>query len=105
MSAGFARRFVAGESMEDTVEPVRALNSRGIPVSLDYLGENVNKESDATESVAYYHRLFDLVTENRLDANVSLKLTQLGLDLSDDLAYANMRRILELAEEHNQFVR
>src|SRR5205823_6255400 len=105
MSAGFARRFVAGETMEDTVEPIRALNSRGITASLDYLGENVNKESEAMESVAYYHRLFDFITENKLEANVSLKLTQLGLDFSEELAYANMRRILERAEKHNQFVR
>jgi proline dehydrogenase len=105
MSAGFARRFVAGETMEETVDPVRALNARGIPVSLDYLGENVNKESEAMESVAYYHRLFDFIAANGLDANVSLKLTQLGLDLGDELAYSNMTQILERASDHGQFVR
>src|SRR5215468_3711620 len=95
MSAGFARRFVAGETMEETVGPVRALNAKGIPVSLDFLGENVTRESDAMESVAYYHRLFDFIARNSLDANVSLKLTQLGLDLNEELAYANMGRILD----------
>lgn len=105
MSAGFARRFIAGESMEDTVAPVRALNQRGITVSLDYLGENVARPEQAAESVAYYLRLFRFISDNRLDANVSLKLTQLGLDIDAALAEANMRAILSDALGYGQFVR
>ncbi len=105
MSAGFARRFVAGETMEDTAGPVRALNGAGIPCSLDYLGENTTNEKEAAESVAYYHRLFDFIAGSKLDSNVSLKLTQLGMDLDDDLVYRNMRSILDHASQYDQFVR
>lgn len=105
MASGFAKRFVAGERMEETVEAVRALNARRITVSLDYLGENVRREEEAAETVAYYRRLFRFIADQNLDANVSLKLTQLGLDLSDDLALQNMRLVLEEASYYNQFVR
>lgn len=104
-SAGFARRFIAGERMEDVVEPVRALNALGITASLDYLGENVHKAEQAEEFVQYYLRLFDFIDARKLDSNVSLKLTQLGLDISQDLAYDNMQRILDHAARYEQFVR
>jgi proline dehydrogenase len=105
MSAGFARRFIAGETMEETVEPVRALNRKGMTVSLDYLGENVHQAEEAKQSVDYYRRLFTFIADNRLDANVSLKLTQLGLDIDSELAYCNMRAILDVASAFDQFVR
>jgi proline dehydrogenase len=105
MSAGFARRFIAGESMEDTAGPVRALNGRGITASLDFLGENVARSEQAAESVAYYLRLFRFIADNNLDANVSLKLTQLGLDIDTALAEQNMHAILADAQGYGQFVR
>ena len=105
LSAGFARRFVAGERMEDTVEPVRTLNALGITASLDYLGENVHHPAQAAEFVHYYLRLLDFIDARRLDSNISLKLTQLGLDIAEEMAYENMRTILGRAEQYNQFVR
>ncbi|MEP6755254.1 MAG: proline dehydrogenase family protein [Chthonomonadales bacterium] len=105
MSAGFARRFIAGERMEETVDSVRQLNAREMTVTLDYLGENVSRPEEAHDSVEYYRRLFKFIFDNRLDANVSLKLTQLGLDISDSLAAQNMRLILEEAAKYDQFVR
>jgi proline dehydrogenase len=105
MSAGFARRFIAGETMEETVEPVRDLNRRGMTVTLDYLGENVRAAEEATQSVEYYRRLFSFISDNRLDANVSLKLTQLGLDIDAELAFGHMRAILDAASRYDQFVR
>ncbi len=105
MSAGFARRFIAGERMEDVVRPVLALNNQGITATLDYLGENVARKEDAEESAAYYLKLLDFIEEQGLDSNVSLKLTQLGLDISDDLAYRNLASILRRATEYDQFVR
>ncbi|HXG24539.1 MAG TPA: proline dehydrogenase family protein [Chthonomonadales bacterium] len=103
--APFVRRFVAGETMEEIVEPVRCLNARGLMVSLDYLGENVKSIAEADEVVAYYLRLYPFIHEKQLDANVSLKLTHLGLDLGDEVAYHNMRRILDCAAEFNIFTR
>jgi proline dehydrogenase len=105
MSAGFARRFIPGETMEDTVSPVRALNASGMTVSLDYLGESTTRPEAAAEAVAYYLRLFRFIADNDLKANVSLKITQLGLDIDDALAYRNLASILQEAEKYNQFVR
>src|ERR1044071_5142192 len=100
-----ARRFVAGETMVETIVPVRALNSKGITASLDYLGENVTRATEADDVKPYYHRLFDFIDSNKLNANVSLKLTQLGLELSEDLAFNNLASILEKAGRYEQFVR
>ena len=104
-SAGVARRFVAGERMEDTVAPVRALNALGITASLDFLGENVDQPAQAEEFVQYYLRLLNFIDSQRLDSNISLKLTQLGLDIGEEMAYENMRKILSHAAQYNQFVR
>jgi proline dehydrogenase len=105
MSAGFARRFIAGETLEETIAPIRVLNQRGITATLDYLGENVKRPEEAEQSVAYYLRLLQFIEDNRLKANVSLKLTQLGLDLGQEVACANVRRILDAAARTDQFVR
>jgi len=105
VSAGFVRRFVAGETLEETVAPIRALNTRGIAVSLDYLGEHARSVDEAKASVAYYHRVIRFIDENALDANISLKLTQLGMDIGDDLARENLRHILEEAARFALFVR
>jgi proline dehydrogenase len=105
MSKGFASRFIAGEWMEDIVEPVRALNARGLTVTLDYLGENTRNEAEAAEAAACNARLFKFIADHRLDANVSLKLTQLGLDLGDEMAERHLRSILDEAAETSNFVR
>jgi proline dehydrogenase len=103
--APFLRRFVAGETMEEAVEPVRVLNRRGLSATLDYLGENVHSEAEAAETVAYYHRLIPYIAEQGLHSGVSLKLTQLGLDIDAELTLRNMQRILQCAREHGRFVR
>src|SRR5437762_2218220 len=91
MSAGFARRFVAGETMEDAARAVRALNAQGLTASLDLLGENVATTEQVQDSLRRYQELLDFIQREKLDSNISLKLTQLGLDLGDELALANMR--------------
>lgn len=105
ISAPLVRRFIAGETMEATVDPVRALNSRGMTVTLDYLGENVTSLSEAEASAEYCRRLIRHIAENSLDANVSLKLTQLGLDIGVPTASDHLSSILSVAQEHGQFVR
>ena len=104
-SAGFARRFIAGERLEEVVQPVRALNELGITVSLDFLGENVHQPEQAAESLQNYLDCLDFIQRQRLNSNISLKLTQLGLDIDVELAYRNMRSILERAAQYEQFVR
>jgi proline dehydrogenase len=105
MSTGFARRFVAGEKAEEAVEQIRRLNELGISATFDHLGENVHDLQQASREVEVYFELLDLIEKHRLDANVSLKLTQLGLDLSEEVCLENMRRILTHAKRSENFVR
>jgi proline dehydrogenase len=105
MAKSFASRFVAGESAETAVSAVRALNAKGITASLDLLGESTAKESDAFAAQAEYLRLLDLIAQHKLDANVSLKLTAMGMDISDELCVRVTRTILERAKQYGNFVR
>jgi len=101
----FARRFVAGETLEDAVTAVRALNARGIRASLDLLGESVTNEREARAAGNAYLGILDRIHEQRLDANVSLKLTAMGLDLSEELAVSIMHDVLGRAQAYGSFVR
>src|SRR6266404_125432 len=99
------RRFVAGEALADAVEAIRQLNRRGISASFDHLGESITSEVETRKEVNEYVRVLDSIHESGLDSNVSVKLTQLGLDVSQDLCYANTRTIVEAALRYNNFVR
>jgi proline dehydrogenase len=105
MAKGFASRFVAGETMDTALAAVKTLNKRGITASLDFLGESVRNEKEARDSAHQYIRLLERIRESRLDANVSVKLTAMGLDLGEDLCVANMQEILECARKNETFVR
>lgn len=105
LASGLPSRFVAGEELEDTLDPVRALNLKGITASLDYLGENVQNPAEAEAYADAYMGVVTFIREKGLQANISIKLTQLGLDLGEDLALNNARRILQHAAEHDCFVR
>lgn len=105
LSGRLVRRFVAGDTMEQALDPVRALNAAGMSVSLDFLGENTHTREDAARSMGYYCALLCFIKERHLNANVSLKLTQLGLDIDEELAIEHMRAILVGAREGGQFVR
>jgi len=105
LAKGLARRFVAGETVDDAVAAVRALNAKGITASLDLLGESVFNAAEARAGAAEYVQLLDRIHAERLDANVSVKLTAMGLDVSEELCVANMRQILARAREHRTFVR
>ena len=99
------RRFVAGETLTDAVDAIRQLNSQGISASFDHLGESITAEAETRKEVNEYVRVLDSIHDNNLDSNVSVKLTQLGLDVSQDLCYANTRAIVETALRRNNFVR
>jgi proline dehydrogenase len=103
-SANVARRFVAGETIEQITDPVRALNAQGITASLDYLGESVTNEQEVAAVLDTYIRLFQHIRAQDLNANVSVKLTALGLDIDQEKCYCNMLRLLEAAGPE-QFVR
>ena len=100
-----ARRFVAGESVDVAMAATRALNSRGMTVTLDFLGESVNDKAVAISSRNEILRLLDRIEESGLDANVSVKLSQLGLRIEKELALDNMRQILTRASQYGNKVR
>ncbi len=95
-----ARRFVAGESLNEAIDAARELKKQGIHATLDYLGESVNEAKDTEEVVATYTALLDRIHTEALEASVSVKLTHLGLDISEDLCVTNLRHILTRAKEH-----
>ncbi|MBI4345716.1 MAG: proline dehydrogenase family protein [Elusimicrobia bacterium] len=100
-----ARKFVAGETAEDALGVIRRLNAQGLKATLDFLGEDVASEGQAEASTREVERLFELIRRAKLDCNVSLKLTQLGLNLEAVMARHNLERILDAAAAHGNFVR
>ncbi len=101
----FASRFVAGQNLEQAVAVIRDLNARGIAVSLDHLGENTTRREDAADAANEVLKAFTAIEAAGVQANVSVKLTQLGLLLNEDLCRENLRRILEQARALRIFVR
>ena len=103
--SGFARRFIAGESIEEAVECVKDLPGKGLLLTLDYLGESVSSSAAASAAAADYAQIIDAIVKSGVERNISLKLTQLGLDVDRATAVDNMRRILEPADANGFFVR
>jgi proline dehydrogenase len=101
----FANRFVAGETLDSALAAAAALNRKGISASLDLLGESVHNEAEARAAGREYVAMLDAIAKRKLDCNVSLKLTAMGLDVSEELCIAIMHDILERAREHGSFVR
>ncbi|MGH7616746.1 MAG: proline dehydrogenase family protein [Gemmatimonadaceae bacterium] len=101
----FASRFVAGERLDDALAAVRELNAKGTSASLDLLGESVTNEREARAAGASYVEILDRIHTQALDANVSLKLTAMGLDISEELCISIMHDVLDRARDYGTFVR
>jgi proline dehydrogenase len=100
-----ASRFVAGETIEEAVEAARELSAGGITPSLDLLGERVTVEAEAIAARDQYLAMLERMAGQGVEVNVSVKLTQMGLDIDEDLCHSNMTRILDKARELRGFVR
>ncbi|HEY2119517.1 MAG TPA: proline dehydrogenase family protein [Candidatus Acidoferrum sp.] len=100
-----AMRFVAGETLSDAVEATRAVNKLGMTATLDFLGENVSTTADAQKARDAYLNIYDRIALEKLNANVSCKLTQLGLDLSVEFCEGMVLSIAERALSYNSFLR
>jgi proline dehydrogenase len=100
-----ASRFVAGETINTALDAVAALNAKGITASLDLLGESVSSEAEARDTGRQYLDLLDRINARKLDANVSVKLTALGQDISDALGVEVVREVLTRAKQYGSFVR
>src|SRR5437763_3703934 len=98
------RRFVAGETLEEAIEATNALNQRGMQVALDLLGENVTDTQEAHTATQDYIHALDLIKKTNVDANVSIKLTALGLDISNDLCNENLCTMLDHARTLTIFI-
>lgn len=100
-----SQRFVAGTQVDDALRATKAVNDLGASVSIDNLGENVTSSEEAKQSAALYHQLLDLISERKLNANVSVKLTHMGLDMDEKLAYDNVTSLVQHAATLGSFVR
>lgn len=101
----FALRFVAGETLAQAVRAISALNAKGIMATFDHLGENVDTPQAAKAAAGSYLAVLEAIKRYRLNSNVSLKLTQMGLDVDQELCYKNVSRICQKAREMDNFVR
>ena len=100
-----SRRFVAGTTIEDALAATQAMNKLGLSVSVDNLGENVTNADEARHSAQLYHQMLDQMNALGLKANVSLKLTHMGLDVDEAMAYEIASGVVQHAARVNNFVR
>ena len=98
-------RFVAGESIEEAITAIRELNAEGCSASFDHLNESVSNPGEAEAEVKEYLDILQRIDETGINSNVSIKLTQFGLELDPELAYRNARRVVEDAARRGNFVR
>lgn len=92
-----ASRFVAGEKLDDALEAVKKLNEKGINATLDFLGEHTQNPEDAEKATSEIIRILHSISQTGLRSNVSVKLSQIGLALNEELCKQNLKRILEIA--------
>ncbi len=104
-SGGFARRFIAGETIDEALDTARAIQEGGCLITLDQLGESVNSASEADAATRTYLQVIDGIVAAGVERNISVKLSQLGLDLDQAICVDNLHRILDAAREHALFVR
>jgi len=98
-------RFVAGETIDEVVPYIREINAENCTASFDHLNESVNNAGEANKEVEEYLQILKRIDETRIRSNVSIKLTQFGLELDPELAYKNARRVVLDAQQRGNFVR
>ncbi|MFO7694874.1 MAG: proline dehydrogenase family protein [Vicinamibacterales bacterium] len=101
----FARRFIAGETAEEAIEAAKAIQVRGMLLTLDQLGESITTIAEAKAATRVYLTLVEKIQAAGIDRNISVKPTQLGLDIDQAVCIDHITRILDLAAQHDFFVR
>ena len=101
----FSKKYIAGKTLQNAIDTVKDLNSKGIVATLDVLGESINTKEEAIESQRKALEVFDAIVENKLNANLSIKPTQMGLAIDKDFAYQQIFELVKRAKEINNFVR
>jgi proline dehydrogenase len=105
VTRSLSRRFVPGETVDAIIEATRTANQEGLKVTANYLGEAVRSRKDATAAADRYLEILDRVHAEGLDANISLKFTQMGQDIDESFLRENLGRVLERAKAHGIFIR
>jgi proline dehydrogenase len=105
VSRRVARRFVAGETLDEAIQVVRDLNAAGLNATLDHLGESVTNEAEAIRAADDYLAIIARICESGIRSNASLKLSQLGMNVSYPLCLENVRRVVRWAAEGDLFIR
>ena len=101
----FSRQYIAGEKLEDAVREIKDLMSQGMCATLDLLGEEVKQKEDALKAVAIYKQILNIIDEENLDSNISVKPTHMGLKLDKEFCYNNIKTLVIEAKKINNFVR
>ncbi len=101
----FSKKYIAGENLEDAVNLVKDLNSKGIYATLDVLGESVKNKEDAEAAKNKCLIVLDTILENNLKANLSIKPTQMGLSIDEEFTFKQIDELVEKAKKINNFVR
>ena len=101
----FSKKYIAGAKVEDAIRVIKDLNSKGIMATVDVLGEEIENKSEAEKAAALYRDLLQIIDEHKLDANVSLKPTHMGLKLDKEFCYQNIKSVVEKAAQYKNFVR
>lgn len=100
-----ASRFIAGETVDDAIATTRTINAAGMTATINFLGEHVHSNREAAMAQAEILRLLDCIHESKVDANVSIKPSQLGLNIDPDLLYQNLVPLLQRAQQTNNQIR
>src|SRR5215218_6808070 len=98
-------RYIAGDTLEEAVSTIRDLNEDGCVATIDLLGESTESKADAASKLKDYKKVVDALEEHDLKSGISVKLTGLGLTLTEELCRANLEEIIEYAAAWNRFVR
>jgi len=101
----FAKPYVAGETLDDQLDVIRSLNAEGFMVASGILGEFVERREESVAAVEDYKKALDAIAKEKLDSNIHVKPTHLGLQLDPDFCYENVKAILEHARSQGNFVR
>src|SRR5690625_2462019 len=99
-----AEQFVAGVDIDSVVNTVKRLNGKGISCTVDNLGEFVTEREVSTAAKEKILKLIEVIHDEELDCHLSIKLTQLGLDIDDDFCFENVKELVEAANKHNIFI-
>jgi proline dehydrogenase len=101
----FAMRYIAGEGLEDAIRAVKGINSKQMMATVDVLGENVSTREESLAAVRECEEVLHSIHKHRLDANLSIKLTQFGLKIDGEFCHSNVKRLLQIASGYNHLVR